>query len=491
MSTPATDRPWHALWALVLGFFMILVDSTIVTVATPALRADLDASYNAVIWVTSAYLLAYVIPLLVTGRLGDRIGPKKVYLTGLTIFTLASLWCGLTDTIEMLIVARVAQGLGASMMTPQTMTVVTRTFSPRNRGRAMSLWGATAGAAMLVGPVLGGVIVEHIGWQWIFLVNIPVGIIGLILAWLWVPNLETHSHTFDWLGVFLSLVAVSLLTFGIQEGETYNWGRINQWLSVPLLLGLGVVFLALFVFWQSRNKREPLVPLTLFADRNFAINSTAVAAVSFTVLAFPFPFMLWAQQAKGWSPAVSGMLIVPMAVLSIALADPVGRMIDRGDPKKLTIMGFAISVVAMTLMALAIRANVGYVTMLGVVALLGLGNAFLWSPLSTNAVFNLPMSLAGAGSGVYNTMRQFGSVIGSAAIAAAITSRVAAHLPEFQGITSESSDLALPAEHADAFSVAMSEALYLVIAAYLVGLTLVLFIKPRPPRDSKPHPASH
>lgn len=428
INSETAKNPWPALWALVLGFFMILVDSTIVTVATPALKAEFDASYNSIIWVTSAYLLAYVVPLLVTGRLGDRIGPKKVYLTGLTLFTLASLWCGLTESINMLIVARVAQGLGASMMTPQTMTVVTRTFSPRNRGRAMSLWGATAGAAMMVGPVAGGLIVEHIGWQWIFLINIPVGIIAWILAWLWVPNLKTHSHSFDWLGVVLSLVAVSLITFGIQEGETYHWGTIRGWVTVPLLLAAGAAFLVLFVWWQSKNTREPLVPLSLFRDRNFAINSTAVATVSFTMIAFPFPFIMWAQQAKGWSPAESGLLIVPMAVLSIVMANPVGKMIDRGDPKNLTIWGFGVSAVAMVLMAIGVRENVSYTTVLIIVGLLGLGNAFIWSPLSTNAVFNLPMTLAGAGSGVYNTTRQLGSVVGSAAIAAAISMRVTKHL---------------------------------------------------------------
>ncbi|RLV52854.1 MFS transporter, partial [Aeromicrobium phragmitis] len=143
--------------------------------------------YNTVIWVTSAYLLAYAVPLLITGRLGDRLGPKRVYLTGLSIFTLASLWCALTTTVELLIVARVFQGLGASLMTPQTMSVITRTFPPHSRGRAMALWGATAGVATLVGPVLGGVLVDAAGWEWIFFVNVPVGVIGFVLAWKLVP----------------------------------------------------------------------------------------------------------------------------------------------------------------------------------------------------------------------------------------------------------------------------------------------------------------
>ena len=219
---PADYKPWPALWAMVIGFFMILVDNTIVSVATPAIARELRADVSTVIWVTSAYLLAYAVPLLVTGRLGDRFGPKNVYLIGLTIFTLASLWCGLTNDIEMLIVARVVQGVGASLMTPQTMAVITRTFAPANRGSAMALWGATAGVATLVGPILGGVLVDTFGWEWIFFINVPVGIIGFVLAWRLVPTLATHTHDFDWVGVALSAVGMFLLVFGIQEGEKYD-----------------------------------------------------------------------------------------------------------------------------------------------------------------------------------------------------------------------------------------------------------------------------
>lgn len=229
-------RPWPALWALVLGFFMILVDTTIVSVATPAILNELHSDVGTVVWVTSAYLLAYAVPLLITGRLGDRVGPKKLYLAGLTLFTLASVWCGLTTSIEMLIVARVFQGLGAAMMTPQTMAVITRIFPPNERGRAMSLWGATAGVATLVGPILGGVLVDGLGWQWIFFVNAPIGVVGFVLAWRLVPDLPTHEHKFDLVGVALSTVGLFCLVFGIQEGQKYDWGQIKGPLSVWSLI---------------------------------------------------------------------------------------------------------------------------------------------------------------------------------------------------------------------------------------------------------------
>ena len=211
-------RPWPALWSMVLGFFMILMDTTIVSVANPSIMLGLGTTMNATLWATSAYLLAYAVPLLITGRLGDRFGPRRLYLIGLVVFTLSSLACGLSTEIGSLIVARVFQGLGAALMTPQTMAVITRIFPPRQRGSAMAVWGITAGVATLVGPILGGFLLDALSWEWIFFINVPVGIVGFILAMRYVPKLETHAHRFDWVGVVLSALGMFLLVFGIQEG---------------------------------------------------------------------------------------------------------------------------------------------------------------------------------------------------------------------------------------------------------------------------------
>lgn len=328
-----TVKPWPALWSLIFGFFMILVDATIVTVAIPRLATDLDTSLTAVIWVTSAYLLAYAVPLLITGRLGDRFGPRRLYLIGLTVFTASSLWCGLAGSIEMLILARVAQGLGASIMTPQTMAVITRLFPPDKRGAAMGLWGATAGVASLVGPLLGGVLVDGLGWQWIFFVNVPVGIVGFVLAIVNVPVLETHRHRFDWLGVALSAIGMFLVVFGIQEGENFGWGTIAGPISVWSLIIGGAVVLAAFVGWQAylgrppepagrrtRPRPEPLLPLVLFRDRNFALANLAVTTVGFVVSSMMLPIMLWTQNVHGFTPTQSALLLAPTAVISGVLA---------------------------------------------------------------------------------------------------------------------------------------------------------------------------
>ena len=485
---PADVSPWPALWAMVIGFFMILVDSTIVSVATPAIREDLRTDYSNVIWVTSAYLLAYAVPLLITGRLGDRLGPKRVYLTGLTLFTLASLWCGLTGSIETLIVARVVQGLGASMMTPQTMAVITRTFAPAHRGQAMAVWGATAGVATLVGPVLGGVLVDGLGWEWIFFVNVPVGIVGFVLAWRLVPDLPTHSHSFDLVGVVLSAVAMFLIVFGLQEGERYDWGTITGPLSVPLLIGVGTAVLVAFLVWQARVRTEPLVPLGLFRDRNFSLANAGITTVAFAITGMAFPFMLWAQSVRGWSPTESGLLLVPMALVTGLLAPFVGRLVDRAHPRWITMVGFGAGAVAMLWLIQVVTVDSAVWQILLPMALFGLGNAFLWAPLSATATRNLPMSAAGAGAGVYNTTRQVGAVLGSAAIAAIIEARLSANLPGADTGSAQGGG-AVPAQAAEAFSSAMSESLLLPAAALLAGLVVVLFLA-RPSHEGSAKPAT-
>lgn len=472
---PAGYKPWPALWALVIGFFMILLDNTIVSVATPAIIDELNTDYNTAIWATSAYLLAYAVPLLVTGRLGDRIGPKKVYLFGLAVFTLASLWCGLTDSIEMLIVARVVQGLGASFMTPQTMAVITRTFPAANRGKAMALWGATSGVATLVGPILGGVLVDAAGWEWIFMINVPIGIVAFVLAARLVPNLPTHAHSFDWIGVALSAVAVFLLVFGIQEGEHYDWGTIEGIISVPLLIALGLVLFVIFLWWQSRIKSEPLVPLGLFRDRNFSVGNGGIAMASLAITAMALPLMFYAQNARGWSPTEAALLLAPMAIMLLVFSSSVGRLVDQVHPRILTMIGFVLAAASMLGLLLIMSPTTPVWQLCVPIAVFGIGNAFLWAPLSATATRNLPMSAAGAGAGIFNTTRQIAAALGSAAIAAAIASRLTA-----QGLGGDMSQSSpgqrMPADVQAAYTDAMAQALWVPVLAYVLGIVIVLFM---------------
>lgn len=479
-------RPWPALWALCLGFFMILVDVTIVSVATPALVRGLHTDVDSVIWVTSAYLLAYAVPLLITGRLGDRFGPKNLYLGGLALFTLSSAWCGFTGTLEQLVIARVFQGLGAAMMTPQTMTVITRVFPPTRRGQAMGMWGAVAGVASLVGPILGGVLVDALGWQWIFFINVPVGVVGFALAWRLVPALQTHSHRFDIGGVALSAVGMFLLVFGIQEGQTYDWSA-----TVWAFIAIGIAILGAFVYWQRRNTGEPLLPLRLFRDRNFSLANVAITAVGFAITSLGFPLMLYAQDVRGLSPTGAALLMVPMAVLSGALAPFVGRLADRVHPRYIAGFGLFCFPASLVWLSLVMKPDVAIWMLLLPIGLLGVANGFMWSPLSSTATRNLPMAQAGAGSGVYNATRQVGAVLGSAAIAVLMQSRLAAELPGIASGGASSSAGRLPVGLRHGFADAMAQSLLLPALVILIGLVASLcFARPahmRRPEAARSH----
>ena len=465
-------NPWLALYALVVGFFMILLDMTIVAVANPTIMHDLNTDMTKVIWVTSAYLLTYAVPLLVTGRLGDRFGPKNIYLIGLVVFTLASLWCGLSGSIEMLIAARAVQGLGAALMTPQTMAVITRTFAPDKRGAAMGLWGGVAGLATLVGPILGGVLVDQLGWNWIFYINVPIGVVAFVLALWLVPALETHEHRFDFVGVALSAIGMFLLVFGIQEGNAHNW---NAWIWTMIIAG--VVVLGLFVINQARNKGEPLVPMSLFRNRNFALSSVAIASMGAAITALMVPAYFYLEAVREYSPTRAALVFAPMAIVTGITAPFIGKISDRMPPRIIPTIGFALFAASIFGFATLMKPDSSIVLFIVIGGVAGLSNSCIWAPLASTATHDLPMELAGAGAGVYNTTRQIGSVLGSAVIAALVSNRMAAqHLGGGQ-FSEGAGQTKLPEFIVHPFSTALSQSMYLPAAILLIGVVAsVLFV---------------
>jgi EmrB/QacA subfamily drug resistance transporter len=467
---PVTGDPWHALWAMMVGFFMILVDGTIVAVANPVLMERLGADYDAVIWVTSAYLLAYAVPLLVAGRLGDRFGPKNVYLLGLAVFTAASLWCGLAGSIDTLIAARVVQGVGAALLTPQTLSTITRIFPPERRGVAMSVWGATAGVATLVGPLAGGVLVDNLGWQWIFFVNVPVGVAGLALAFWRVPALTTTAHRFDVLGVLLSGAGMFAIVFGLQEGQSHGW---QPWIWGVIVAGVAVM--AGFVYWQSVNPHEPLIPLRIFGDRDFSLSSFGVAVIGFVVTGMIVPAMFYAQAVCGLTPTESALLTAPMAIAGGVLAPVVGRIVDRAHPRSIIGFGFSALAIGLTWLSIEMTSETPILRLVLPFLVMGIGMAFIWSPLAATATRNLAVHLAGAGSGVYNATRQVGSVLGSAGMAAFMTSRISAEMPSAP--RGEGSVSALPEFYQVPFAEAMSQSLLLPAFVALIGVVAAIFLR--------------
>ena len=476
---------------MMVGFFMILVDATIVAVANPSIMARFDASYDAVLWVTSAYLLAYAVPLLVAGRLGDRFGPKNIYLLGLTVFTVASLWCGLSDTIGMLIVARVVQGLGAALLTPQTLSTVTRIFPVERRGVAMSVWGATAGVATLVGPLAGGILVDALGWQWIFFVNVPIGVLGVALALRLIPELPRHRQRFDVLGVVLSAVAMFLIVFALQEGQAHEW---THWVWGLMALGTGAM--AAFLFWQAVNPNDPLLPLEIFRDRDFSLSTFGVATIGFVATGMIVPVMFYAQAVTGLSPTRSALLTAPMAIATGVLAPVVGWIIDRWHPRPVVGFGFSVLAISMTWLSIEMSPTTPIWRLVLPLTATGIGMAFIWSPLAATATRNLSPRLAGAGSGVYNATRQVGAVLGSASMAAFMTWQVNSQMPPWATDSAHGAAGAtqLPSFLHGPVAAAMSLSLLLPAFVALFGVVAALFLlgyARGPLDDDHPRAAEH
>ncbi|WP_239307803.1 MULTISPECIES: DHA2 family efflux MFS transporter permease subunit [unclassified Frankia] len=475
-----------ALSVLVIGYFMVVLDMTIVAVASPKIVDGLHADIPAVVWATSAYLLVFAVALLPAGRLGDRFGPRDVYLAGLALFTVASLACGLSSTIGTLIAARAAQGLGAALVTPQTMAVIARTFPPGRRAAAMSLWGGVAGLANLVGPLAGGVLVDQLGWEWIFFVNVPLGVVGLVAASRFVPALPGGGRGFDVVGVLLSAAGLALLVFGLQEGDSWHWSY-----GVWLMIVTGLVVLAAFVVQQARGAPEPLLPLSLFRDRNFGLATAAVAAAGAAVPAVMVPLYFYLEAVRNLSGSRSGLVVAPMAIFAMLFVPFVAKFGDRTHPRSIPGAGFALFAVTLLVFAALMTPGSPVVVFLTGAAVTGIANACLWPTLAATATRDLPVAAAGAAAGAYNAVRQFGSVLGSAAVSAVIASRMAAHGLDADAVVDGGSvtGIMTPAVR-HAFGSALGESMYLPAAILALGLVAAaLFVRaPEPEPASRPVP---
>ncbi len=485
---PDREAPgaWPALIALAAGFFMIMIDTTIVSVSIPAIMASFQADVTQVIWVSSAYLLTYAIPLLITGRLGDRYGPKNMYLAGLVVFTLASLWCGLSGSINSLIAARAVQGLGAALMTPQTMAVITRLFPPARRGAPMGLWGSVASVAALAGPLMGGLLVDTVGWEWIFFVNIPIGIATIIAVWRLVPNLPTHSHSFDLVGVLLNAVGLTLVVFALQEGQAKGW---PGWILA--MIAAGAVVLCLFLWQQATNKREPLMPLDLFRSRNFSAANAAIFVMGACIVAMSFPMMLYLQSARGLTPTRAALISLPSAVVGFIGAPIIGKVANNRSTRGFAVPGFAIFAASLLAQAELMRPDVPVAWLLVPSFTMGISSCLIWGPLSMSATRDLPRKWAGAGSGVYNATRQLGSVLGSAGIATVIEWQLAGHMPAGQGggRMAEGAHQAMPAFLQEPFATSMRHATWFPAAAALLAMLASCFlVKPDLAGGAHPEP---
>lgn len=415
VSTSVSADRWAALGALALGYVMILVDATALSVVTVRLMESLHTDVRSVLWVSSAYLLAFAVPMLLCGRLGDRFGHRRMYLLGLAVFLLASLACGFAPTLGALVAMRVVQGIGAALMTPQVMAIITLVFPMETRGAALGVWGSVTGVATLAGPLLGGLLADVASWRWVFWLNVPVGVAGIVLTLRFVPRSTVVVRRLDLPGSVLSAAAVFGLILGLQE-----LGRPGALPWIALAAG-GAAALA-FVSRQRQRRRgeDALVPLRLFRIRSFAASSGVNLLAGAWVTAYVFPATLYAQARHGVSPGGAALLLAPTALVSALLAPRVGRSLRRRDPRGVLSIGLAVCALGLALFVAVLAAGLpaGWLTVPA--AVVGVGSAMMWGPMSLLATSELPRDLVGAGAGVFNTTRQLGSAFGAAAVAAVL-----------------------------------------------------------------------
>jgi EmrB/QacA subfamily drug resistance transporter len=425
----ARTNPWLVLVVLTTGFFMILLDTTIVNVAIPAMSKGLNATLDEILWVLNAYILVYAVLLIPAGRLGDLFGQRNMFALGLAVFTLASALCGFSQNSTELIAARIVQGVGGALLTPQTLAILTSIFPPERRGAAFGIWGGVAGLATIAGPTIGGALITYFDWPWIFFINVPIGIGAFIATFLIVPDLRPgRRQGWDLVGVALATAGLFGIVFGLIEGQRYNWGEIASYgITIPEVIGGGGVLMILFIVWE-RFQAQPLVPLSLFEERNFAVANWIAAAISFGMLSMFLPVTIYLQSVRGFSALTAGLTFAPMSLTSMITAPFAGRLADRIGGKYILMTGISLFTVGFSLVAYVAGPDSTWINFLVPAIIAGAGMGMTFAPMTTVAMRNIQPRMAGAASGVLNTTRQLGAAIGSAVVGALLQNQLATAL---------------------------------------------------------------
>ncbi len=412
-----------------LSLFIVGLDVTIVNVALPAIGRDFRAPVSGLQWTIDAYLLVIASLLMLSGSTGDRIGRRRVFQTGLALFTLGSLACSLAPGLGALIAFRALQAVGGSMLNPVAMAIISNTFTdPAERARAIGMWGSVFGLSLALGPVVGGALVDSVGWRGVFWVNIPVGVAALILTALFVPESRAAlGRRLDPFGQILIIMLLGTVTYGIIEGPAYGWG------SARIVACFAVAAAALAVFlWYEPRRTQPLVDLRFF--RSLPFSGAAVTAVTgmCAFAGFLFLMTLYLQDVRGVRPLVAGLFLVPMAVVMAASAPLAGRVIARrGTRIPLLISGAGIIGGGLLLVFLTPSSPAWYV--IACCLVFGVGQGWLNAPITTNAVAGMPLSQAGVAAGIASTGRQVGSSLGVAIVGSVLAANL--HGPLAAGFT--------------------------------------------------------
>ena len=416
------NRRWWGLGALSVSLFMIMLDNTVVSVALPSIQSDLGSSLTQLEWVINAYAMVFAVLLLTGGKLADYLGRRRIFVLGLVVFSASSLWCGLASTGGMLISARAVQGIGAALMLPATLSIISATFAARERGTAIGIWAGVSAMALAIGPLLGGVITEHISWNWIFYVNVPIGVLGVVASIVVVPESRDTSHEqrLDLPGLLTSGIGLLALVYALIEAHSFGWTSAR----ILSLFVIAAVALAAFVYVEM-HQRLPMLDLTLFRNGTFTGANIVAILVTLAMFGIFVFFPIYMQTFLHWSPIQSGAALLPWTILIVIFAPIAGRLSDLVGSRWL--MAGGMTTVALCCLELStVSVNSGFWRMLPGFILGGLGMAFVMTPMSAAVMGAAPVDKAGVASGVLNTFRQVGVALGIAIMGAIITNREAA-----------------------------------------------------------------
>jgi EmrB/QacA subfamily drug resistance transporter len=413
------NRKWLTLAAVSFGLFMIMLDNTVVNVALPSIERDLDADLSELQWIVTGYALTFAALMLVGGKIADAYGRRLIFVVGIVVFTVASLLCGLADSSEMLIAARVVQGAGAALMNPATLSIIAATFPPRERGAAIGIWAGTSALALAIGPLVGGLITEHLDWSWIFFVNVPIGILGIAASFLLIDESRDETHErLDLPGLVTSGVGLFALTYGLIEANTYGWT------SARILGSFAVAAVALVSFvLLERHQRAPMLPLELFRNRTYTGANLTMLLVALAMFGVFFFVSLYMQNILGYSAVQAGAAFLPMTILIILVAPVAGKTADRLGSRGLMTVGMTL-IAAQLLLFSQLGSDASYWHLLPSLLIGGVGMALTMTPSAAAATRAVPVDKAGVGSAVLNSARQVGGTMGIAVMGAIVASQM-------------------------------------------------------------------
>jgi EmrB/QacA subfamily drug resistance transporter len=414
------NRKWWTLGAVAFGLFMIMLDNTVVFVALSSIQSDLHISQSELEWVVSGYALTFAVLMLTGGKLADMFGRRRIFIVGLAIFTASSLACGLATGAGFLIGARVVQGVGAALMNPATLSIIVATFPPRQRGTAIGIWVGVSAMALAIGPLIGGILTEQINWSWIFFINVPVGIAGIIVSRLFITESrdESEEQRLDLPGLLSSAIGLFGLTYALIEGNNYGWGSGRILAS----FAVAAVGLVTFVVLEHRQ-RVPMLDLSLFKNSTFAGANLTMLLVALAMFGVFFFNSLYLGQVLGYSPIQTGAAFLPLTVLIVFVAPLAGRFSDKIGSRWL--MGAGLVLLSASLLSFStLGVDSSFWDIVPGLILGGFGMSLAMTPTTAAAMGSVPVDKAGVGSAVLNSMRQVGGSLGIALMGAIVASSV-------------------------------------------------------------------